>query len=87
MAKSHVIEVECKCGNPLARYYKDVPGILLKLYLDEIRIDRAKIFEGKHDKGYEFKCPKCERLIGIADLVKGRPAVKVEQKNLKRIKF
>ena len=88
MAKCHVIEVECKCGQSLARYFKDIPGLLIKMYLSEIRIDRAGVFQKVPalQTGSQIYCPKCQKLIAVVELVHGRPAAKLQQGNIKRMR-
>lgn len=89
MAKSHVIEVECKCGQQLARYFKDIPGLLIKMYLSEIRIDRAGVFLKipPLQTGSKIYCPKCQKLVAVIELVHGRPAAKICQGNIKRMRI
>ncbi|MDO8515133.1 MAG: hypothetical protein Q7S14_01410 [bacterium] len=88
MAKSHVIEVECKCGQPLARYFKDIPGLLIKMYLSEIRIDRAGIFlkEPPLQNGIKIFCPKCQKLVANVAIIHGRPAARLNQGTVKKIR-
>ena len=77
MSKGRVIKVECRCGQPLFKYFKGGRGRLIKCYLDEIREDHVGVSGAP--TGSRPTCPGCGKEIGIVRMVRGRPAVKINQ--------
>lgn len=68
---SRVLQVSCaKCGTDVARYQKDGPGILKRMYLDR--------FLGKAPTD-TLVCPGCKELLGVAMTYKkeNRPAMRL----------
>ena len=55
-----------KCGNPIAIYQKDGPGILKRLYFDRIFLPVSLVDK----KNKNFVCKKCQTLLGIQDVYK-----------------
>ena len=86
MADVRIIEVECKCGQELARYKKVKRGTLLKMYLDMIMEDRAGIFGEKFEVGESLYCPACRKRIATIYMIHGRPAAKVNHGAIKPIR-
>ena len=82
--RSHVIEVECRCGQDLAKYEKEGKGRLVKMYLDMILNDKAGIFSGELETGKEIFCPSCSKRVGTVQMVHGRPAAKMNQGVIKQ---
>lgn len=86
-----VIEVRCAdpgCRQEIARYNK-IPGTgaLLKMYIDEVRKDRAGIFNPDNLKNvqpgtYNFICPGCNARIGVLARIHGRLAMDIDQGKL-----
>jgi len=81
MAQRQFIDVACECGTPLARYRKGGKGRLVKMFLDKVAEDRAKIFHTEqplklHDNIY---CPTCGSRVATLHMIRGRPAAKVNQ--------
>lgn len=81
MPKGRVLKVECRCGHPLFKYYKGGRGRLIKCYLDEIRTDHVGV-EGE-PVGARPTCPGCGKQLGTIRLVRGRPALKLNQGTVK----
>lgn len=79
------IEVECQCGQPIARYKKEGSGYLMKMYLDMITIDRANVFEEKKNTGDDIICPSCNKRIATIGMIHGRPAAKINHGVVKKI--
>jgi hypothetical protein len=86
MPKGRVIKIRCQCGQLLFKYYKGGRGRLIKCYLDEIREDHVGIVDA--DAGRELAspphperptCPGCGKELGIIRMVRGRPALKINQ--------
>lgn len=83
--RARTIEVECQCGQPIARYKKEGNGYLMKMYLDMITVDRAEVFEGKNDVGDNIICPSCNKRIATIEMIHGRPAAKINHGVVKKI--
>jgi hypothetical protein len=81
MSKGRVIKVECRCGQLLFKYFKGGRGRLIKCFFDEIRQDHVGVFEMA--TGSRPVCPSCGKEVGIVRLVRGRPAVKINQGTVK----
>lgn len=77
-----VIEVNCKCGRKLFKYQKVGAGRLIKCYLPRILIDYIDMPQGIKT-GVEVHCPACGERIGIIYMIKGVPAVKLNQGQIK----
>jgi len=73
-----VIKINCqKCGAFLFKYFKDKRGYLIKLFLDEIRVDKVGVRNANN--GTKPTCPTCSVRLGRVTLIKGRPALKVNR--------
>jgi hypothetical protein len=61
-----------KCGNSIATYQKDGPGILKRLYLD-------RIINLKNTEEKELVCKKCKTVLGVLIVYKkeNRPAYRL----------
>lgn len=84
MSKGRVIEVECRCGQLLFKYYKGGRGRLIKCFLDEIRQDYVGIAERATET--RPTCPACGKELGIIRIVRGRPALKLNQGAIKTVR-
>ncbi len=81
MAQRQYIDVACTCGNPLARYRKRGKGRLVKMFLHKIAADRAGVFltEPPLELHHEIRCPACDSRVATLQMIRGRPAAKVNQ--------
>jgi len=84
--RGQIIEVECKCGQELAKYEKVGKGRLQKMYLDMILEDRAGVFSGEFEIEQNIFCPSCEKRVATLQMVHGRPAAKMNQGAIKPVK-
>lgn len=94
MAKGRVVTVECRCGQRLFKYYKGGRGRLIKCYLDEIRTDFVGIHHhglvAAHDRqapDAQPTCPSCGCTVGRIQIVRGRPALKINHGTVKAIRI
>lgn len=85
MPKGRVLNVECRCGQRLFRYYKAGRGRLVKCFLDEIDQDRARL--AGLPLGARPTCPGCGKQLGILRIVRGRPALKINQGTIKEVRI
>lgn len=85
-----IIEVECQCGQPLAKYEKVGKGQLQKMYLDMILVDRASIFRAEGEQGLstgtEIYCSNCGKRVATVQMIHGRPAAKINHGAVKPIR-
>ncbi|MDD2839550.1 MAG: hypothetical protein PHY80_00270 [Rickettsiales bacterium] len=63
---SEFFDLHCrKCGQKIARYQKDGPGHLLRIYVDRI-LENEELLNFEVDK--KIICPSCLRLLGLGYL-------------------
>jgi len=77
MSRGRVIKVHCQCGQLLFKYFKRGRGRLIKCYLDEIRRDYAGV--SGMPIGARPICPGCRKELGVIKIIRGRPALKINQ--------
>ncbi len=93
MPKGRVITVECQCGQPLFKYYKGGRGRLIKCFFDEIRRDFVGILDAFEDERLGQAnstpplCPHCGGELGIVRIIRGRPALKINQGTVKQVRI
>jgi hypothetical protein len=93
MPKGRVITVECQCGQPLFKYYKAGRGRLIKCFRDEIRRDFVGILDTFEEKApgqgnpAPPSCPRCGSELGIVRIIRGRPALKINQGAVKQVRI
>ncbi len=85
MPKERVVTVECRCGKRLFRYFKGGRGRLVKCFLDLITRDEVGLADSP--LGLRPPCPACGRELGIVRIVRGRPALKINQGTIKEIRI
>ena len=84
MSPGRVIKVECQCDYLLFKYYKGGRGRLVKCFLDQLTEDNVGI--EALPLGTRPTCPTCEKVIGEIRIVRGRPAIKLNQGAIKPIR-
>lgn len=87
MPKRTIVDVECRCGQALARYEKKEQGHLVKMYLMHILLDKAGVFLVKPplSTGAEVFCPKCNKRVAVLSMIHGQPAAKINQGQVKPV--
>jgi hypothetical protein len=83
--KGRVLDVECQCGELLFEYFKAGRGRLIKCYLSEIQDDRVGVVDLPLSS--RPTCPGCRKEIGIVRIVRGRPALKLNQGAVQKIRI
>jgi hypothetical protein len=68
----------------LFKYFKGGRGRLIKCFLDEIRKDHVGILDCPLDA--RPTCPGCGKELGIVRIVRGRPALKLNQGTVKEMR-
>lgn len=84
MPRGRVIKVTCQCGQLLFKYYKAGRGRLIKCYLERIRHDYVGVID--LPSGARPVCPGCGEELGEIRLVRGRPALKLNQGTIQHIR-
>jgi len=85
MSRGRIIKVECQCGRLLFRYFKGGHGRLIKCYLDQISDDGVGLVNVPLCSCPV--CPACGKTIGIVRMVHGRPALKLNQGAIQKIRI
>ena len=85
MPKGRVVKVECRCGETLIKYFKGGRGRLIKCYLDNILVDNVGITD--LPLGSRPSCPGCGKELGLVQIIRGRPALKINQGTIKHIRI
>lgn len=84
MHTGKILTVYCKCGYKLFRYFKAGKGKIIKCFVNRIEEDFVGI------KGYETHskplCPKCQKELGIIMMIRGEPALKLNQGTIQPIR-
>jgi hypothetical protein len=71
-------------GELLFEYFKAGRGQLIKCYLDEVQGDHAGVVNLPLSS--RPTCPGCGKEIGIVHIVRGRPALKLNQGAVQKIR-
>jgi hypothetical protein len=83
MARYYLVDVDCQCGQHLFRYAKGGRGRLIKCFLDQIDQDEVGVIRAP--VGARPSCPNCHKDIGIVRIVRGRPALKLNQGAVQKV--
>ncbi|HOD55348.1 MAG TPA: hypothetical protein PKJ08_12545 [Candidatus Cloacimonadota bacterium] len=80
-----IVDIECKCGFLLFRYFKAGKGRIIKCFVDRMEKD----FVGLKGLPTFFKpvCPNCNNEIGILMMIRGSIAIKLNQGCIKSIRL
>jgi len=100
MPKGRIVEVNCQCGQELARYEKiPAEGRLIKMYMDHIIENCAigcivegikkgqtqlSLVEGSLPQGENVFCMNCEERVGTVQMIHGKPAIKLNQGQIQK---
>ncbi len=85
MKTGKIVEIECKCGNLLFRYFKAGKGKIIKCFVNRMEND----FVGLQGSATYSKplCPKCGKELGIMMMIRGEIALKLNQGTIKPIRI
>ena len=83
MRTGKIIEIDCRCGYQLFRYFKAGKGRLIKCLVSRLEEDNVGL------KGLETfsrpLCPQCGKELGIIMMIHGEPALKINQGTIQSI--
>jgi hypothetical protein len=78
------LDVECRCGKLLFRYFKDGKGMLIKCFLSKLVDDHVGL-RGAATLSKPV-CPSCGKDLGIVMMIRGEPALKLNQGTIRSIR-
>ena len=79
-----IIDIECKCGYRLFRYYKAGKGRIIKCFVNRLEIDYVGL-NGLETLSKPL-CPNCKRELGIMMMIRGKLALKLNQGTIKQVR-
>lgn len=77
MRTGKIIEINCKCGLLLFRYFKAGKGRLIKLMISRLSEDNVGL-KGAATHSRPL-CPNCQKELGIIMMIHGEAALKLNQ--------
>ncbi|MFA5510222.1 MAG: hypothetical protein GX122_08515 [Candidatus Cloacimonetes bacterium] len=85
MRTGKIIDIECRCGYLLFRYFKAGKGRLIKCIVQRLTEDRVGL-SGLPTYSKPV-CPSCKKELGIIMMIHGSPALKLNQGTIKSIRI
>lgn len=85
MRTGKIIDIECRCGYLLFRYFKAGKGRLIKCMISRLSEDNVGL-----QAAATFSrplCPSCGKELGIVMMIHGEPALKLNQGSIKGIRI
>lgn len=84
MKTGKLVTIECKCGKKLFRYFKAGKGRIIKCFIDRMNNDYVGL-QGAENLSKPL-CPECGKELGIIMMIRGSPALKLNQGTIKTIR-
>lgn len=85
MQSGKIITLYCKCGYKLFRYYKAGKGKIIKCFVNRLTEDFVGLQGAEtHSKPL---CPQCRKELGIIMMIRGEPALKLNQGTIKPVRL
>lgn len=85
MRTGKIIDIECRCGFLLFRYFKAGKGRLIKCMIGRLSEDNVGL-SGAPTFSRPL-CPNCKKELGIIMMIHGEPALKLNQGTIKSIRI
>jgi hypothetical protein len=80
-----IVNIECKCGHLLFRYFKAGKGKIIKCFINRMENDFVGL---KHLPTFHKPlCPNCGKELGIIMMIHGEVAIKLNQGTIKPIRI
>lgn len=84
MRTGKIIDIKCKCGYLLFRYFKAGKGRLIKLLISRLSHDNVGLQKAEtHSRPC---CPSCCKELGIVMMIHGEPALKLNQGTIEPVR-
>ncbi len=84
MKTGKLIDIDCRCGYHLFRYFKAGKGKIIKCFIERLSEDTVGLIgAATHSKPL---CPSCGKELGIIMMIRGEPALKLNQGTIKPIR-
>jgi len=85
MRTGKIIEIKCRCGFLLFRYFKAGKGRLIKCLISRLTEDNVDL-SGAATFSRPL-CPQCGSELGIVMMIHGEPALKLNQGTIQSIRI
>ena len=85
MRTGKIVEINCRCGYKLFRYFKAGKGRLIKCMISRLTDD----FVGLKGSATFSRplCPGCGKELGIVMMIHGQPALKLNQGTIESLRI
>ncbi|MCL1827726.1 MAG: hypothetical protein FWG20_06765 [Candidatus Cloacimonetes bacterium] len=84
MKTGKIVNIECKCGKLLFRYFKAGKGKIIKCFIGRMENDLVGL--GKLPTFSKPCCPDCGKELGIIMMIHGEVAIKLNQGTIKPVR-
>ena len=84
MKVGKIVEIDCQCGYKLFRYFKAGKGAIIKCFVERLSADFVGI--GGAETFSKPLCPQCGKELGIIMMIRGKPALKLNQGTIRKIR-
>ncbi|MFA6910710.1 MAG: hypothetical protein WCQ59_06240, partial [Candidatus Cloacimonadaceae bacterium] len=85
MRTGKIIDIHCRCGFLLFRYFKAGKGRLTKVLISRLSEDKVGL---KQVENFSRPfCPNCSKELGIIKMIHGEPALKLNQGTIQSIRI
>lgn len=85
MRTGKIIDIECRCGFRLFRYYKAGKDRLIKCLISRLSEDNVGL-AGSATLSRPL-CPRCGKELGIILMIHGEPALKLNQGTIRSVRI
>ncbi len=85
MKTGKLIDIDCRCGYRLFRYFKAGKGKIIKCFVQRFSEDNVGL-SGAATLSKPL-CPGCGKELGIIMMIRGEPALKLNQGTIKPIRI
>lgn len=85
MKVGKIVNIECKCGFLLFRYFKAGKGKIIKCFINRMENDFVGL--SGLPNFHKPPCPNCQKELGIIMMIRGEVALKLNQGTIKNIRI
>lgn len=84
MRTGKLLNIDCGCGYRLFRYFKAGKGRIVKCFINRITEDNVGLSDAETFS--KPLCPQCGKELGIVMMIRGEPALKLNQGTIRKAK-